>query len=231
MQTKTKLTLKQWSDADKPREKLLSQGADYLTDAELIAILIGSGNKKETAVELSRRILSDNSSNLNKLAKLSVNDLIKYNGIGEAKAISIVAALELGKRRAKAKIIEKNQILSPEDAFEYICPHLCDIKHEEFWTIFLDSANKIISRSKIAQGAVNQINIDIKIIIKKALDNYAVNMILCHNHPSENLSPSNSDINLTDKIKKAAELFNIAILDHIIVAGNKFYSFKEAQIL
>jgi DNA repair protein RadC len=231
MNQNKKLTIKDWDTLDKPREKLVLKGANHLSDAELIAILIGSGNKNETAVELARRILADNNSNLNKLAKLTVSDFIKYKGIGEAKAVSIVAALELGKRKAQAKIEQRKQIISNQDAFDYMCPILCDLTHEELWAIFLNNSSKIITRSKISQGSVNQINVDTKIIIKKALDNYATGIIICHNHPSGNPQPSNNDIDLTKRLKFAANFFDIKILDHIIIADNNFFSFNEAKIL
>lgn len=226
-----KKTIKDWSVEDKPREKLLLNGTQTMSNAELIAILIGSGNKELTAVDLAREILLDNNSNLNTLGKLSINELLKYKGIGKAKAVSIVAALELGKRRARSEIVEKKTINSPQNVYNYIYPLIGDLNHEEFWAIFLNQANKIIYSSKIGQGGINTTSVDIRILMKNALEKHAVGLILCHNHPSGNTEPSQADIQLTKKIIDAGNILDINILDHLIIAGKKFLSFKDESII
>ncbi len=224
-----KKTLKFWSDDDKPREKLMNKGISVLSDAELIAILIGSGNKEETAVELARRILMDN--DLNDLGKLSIKELTKYKGIGEAKAIAIVAAIELGKRRKSFEVYEKKIIESTTDIFEYMYPVLCDLEHEEFWAIYMNNSGKIIKRQKIAQGGITSTTVDLRLIMKSSIENLAVSIIICHNHPSGNVMPSEEDIKLTKKIKEACNTLNIKLLDHLIISGNNRYSFYESGIL
>ncbi|MBN2662731.1 MAG: DNA repair protein RadC [Bacteroidales bacterium] len=226
-----KKTIKDWSVEDKPREKLLLKGINTLSDAELIAILIGSGNKELTAVDLAREILLDNNSNLNNLGKLSIEGLLKYKGIGQAKAVSIIAALELGKRRAKSEIIELKKINSPQNVFNYMYPLIGDLKHEEFWAIFLNQANKIIYSSKIGQGGINSTTVDIRILMKNAIEKHAIGMILCHNHPSGNIQPSEVDIKLTNKILDAGKILNINIIDHLIISGNQFFSFKDEGLI
>ncbi|MBN2892372.1 MAG: DNA repair protein RadC [Bacteroidales bacterium] len=227
----TKKTLKEWSIDDKPREKLLSKGISSLSDAELIAILIGSGNKTETAVELARRILIDQKSNLNELGKQTVIDLTKYKGIGEAKAISIVAALELGKRRNYAEFIEKPQITEAIHVFNYMLPVFADLEHEEFWAIFLNNSNKIIKRIKISQGGITSTTVDVRLIMKSALDNIATSLIVCHNHPSGNMKPSEGDYLITQKISEAGKILNIKLLDHVIISSKEFYSFAENSLI
>ncbi len=226
-----KLSIKDWAEADRPREKLISKGINSLSDAEIIAILIGSGNRNESAVELSKRILNNLDNNLHELGKLNINELTNYKGIGEAKAISIIAALELGKRRKLSDIINKKAITCSKDAFEYFYTFLSDLQHEEFWVLFLSQANTIISSHKISQGGQNSTVIDVKIIIKLALEKNAMSMVISHNHPSGNLKPSEADINITKKIKNAAFLFDIGILDHIIIADNKYFSFADNELI
>ncbi len=220
-------SIKNWAADDRPREKLLSKGIETLSDAELIAVLIGSGNKEESAVELCKRILADNRNNLNETAKLSISDLQKYKGIGEAKAISIVAALELGKRRNMSEIIERKQIKSSKDIFKIFGQKLGDLPYEEFWLIILNRANKIIDMKRISSGGVSGTVTDIKIILKTALEKTASGIIVCHNHPSGNIKPSNADTNLTKKLKSACELVDISFLDHVIVSYGNFYSFAD----
>jgi len=220
-------SIKNWAADDRPREKLLSKGIETLSNAELIAVLIGSGNKEESAVELCKRILTDNQNNLNETAKLSISDLQKYKGIGEAKAISIVAALELGKRRNISKIIERKQIKSSNDIFKIFGQKLGDLPYEEFWMIILNRANKIINMKRISSGGVSGTVTDIKIILKIAVEKTASGIIVCHNHPSGNIKPSNADINLTKKLKSACELVDISFLDHVIVSYDNFYSFAD----
>lgn len=219
--------IKHWSEADKPREKLLLKGKDSLSDAELIAILIGSGNRRESAVELSRRILQSVSDNLAELSRLSVNDLMKFRGIGSAKAITIVAALELGKRRRSAEILQKRSIRSSKDAFESIYAQASDLSYEKFWIILLDQANQIIRIPEVSEGGVTGTVADPKKIFRLALENGATNLILCHNHPSGQLRPSEADIKLTHKMVSAGKLLDINVLDHIIVGRDDYYSFAD----
>lgn len=226
-----KTTIKDWAMDDRPREKLLNKGIESLSDAELIAILIGSGNRDESAVELSKRILSSYKNNLNELGKLTVADLQKFKGIGEAKAISIISALELGKRRKASEIIEKKQIKSSKDIFEIFANKLGDLPYEEFWIVILNRANKIIELKKISTGGVHGTVTDVKIIMKYAIEKTASSIIVCHNHPSGNIKPSKSDIEITNKIKKAGDFLDIPLLDHIIVSDSKYYSFTDENIL
>jgi DNA repair protein RadC len=226
-----KLSIKKWALEDRPREKMLKHGFSALSSAELIAILIGSGNLTESAVELSRRILSDFKNNLDHVGKSSVEKLKSYNGIGEAKAINILAALELGRRRILAD--DKNQIKinSSEDAYQYIKIELSDLTHEEFWVIYLDRANNAIDKSKISQGGISGTVIDVRIILKQAIEKLASSIILAHNHPSGNLSPSQSDLDITHKSSEASKLVDIKVLDHIIVAGNRFSSLADEGLI
>jgi len=220
-----------WAVEDRPREKMLKHGFAALSNAELIAILIGSGNLNESAVELSRRILSDYKNDLNALGKSSVEKLKIYNGIGEAKAINILAALELGRRRHQAEPANLTKINSSEDAFSYISLELSDLSHEEFWVIYLDRANNVIDKTRISQGGVSGTVIDIRIILKQAIEKLATSIILFHNHPSGNLSASSNDLEITKKATEAAKLFDIKVLDHIIVAGKKFMSFADDGLI
>lgn len=226
-----KLSIKKWSEDDQPREKLRALGRQILSDAELIAILIGSGNRNESAIELCKRILNDSHNNLNELAKLSVTDLMKFKGIGEAKAISIIAALELGRRRKSQEVLDKTQITSSNHLYEYIRPVLEDLPHEEFWVILLSRANKIIGKQLIGRGGISETTADIKLIFKKSIENLASAIILAHNHPSGNLKPSQSDINLTQKVKQAAQLFDINVLDHLIIGDGDYFSFNDEGVL
>lgn len=222
-----KLSIKNWSDKDKPREKLLEKGRQILSDAELLAILIGSGNRNESAIDLCKRILNQSENNLNELAKFSVQDLMKFKGIGEAKAISIIAALEIGRRRKSTEVLEKTSINSSKDLYHYIRPELEDLPHEEFWVILLNHQHKIIGKQLIGRGGVSQTTADIKLIFKIALEKLASAIILCHNHPSGNMKPSKSDIVLTEKVKSASEVLTINLLDHIIVGDSTYYSFAD----
>lgn len=220
--------IKSWAEDDRPREKLIEKGRHSLSDAELIAILIGSGTRKESAVELARRILKEAGSNdLNTLAKLTVNDLIKFNGIGEAKAVSIVAALELGRRRKDADVVTVQKISSSKDAFGFIHSQLLDIPHEEFWVILLNRANKIIRKELVSKGGISGTVVDSRLVFKPAIENLASGIILCHNHPSGNINPSIEDVKLTAKLVEAGRLLEISVLDHIIVTNNGYYSFAD----
>ncbi len=226
--TYQKLSIKDWAVEDRPREKLLSKGISSLSNAELIAILIGSGSRNESAVDVSKRILNDVSNNLNELGKLTIEKLKRdYHGIGEAKAISIVAAMELGRRRKLSEVKEKPKIAGSTDVFDLMHPILADLPHEEFWIILLNRANKVISTQKISQGGISGTVMDSKLIMKAAIDQLASSIILCHNHPSGNRIPSSQDKNVTLKMKEAGKIMDIPILDHIIVTEDGFYSFAD----
>lgn len=224
-------SIKNWATEDRPREKMLEKGREALSDAELIAILIGSGNNNESAVDLSRRILKDVDDNLIQLSQLSINDLMIYNGIGEAKAVSIAAALELGRRRRFAEVARQTFVKNSKDAFEYFYMHISDIEHEQFWVMLLTSANKVIKMAKVSDGGVNGTTADPKRIFKMALENNATALMLCHNHPSGNVLPSDSDKALTRNIVNGGKILEIKILDHIIVGIDKYFSFADSGLL
>lgn len=222
-----KITIKAWAEEDRPREKLLALGRRNLTDAELIAILIGSGSTTESAVDLSKRILHSCNNNLASLAKLSVQDLSKFKGIGEAKAISIIAALELGRRRKDTELLHEDKITTSRDAFNLLSPYFADLLHEEFWVLMLNKANKVINKNLISKGGQAGTVVDPKIIFKAALEHNAASILLAHNHPSGNLKPSQADLDLTKKLKAAGKLLDITVLDHLIFAGNSYMSFAD----
>lgn len=223
-----KLRITDWAEEDRPREKLLIKGVQALSDAELIAILIGSGNKHETAVELSQRILYSVKNNLNSLGKLSINELIKnFNGIGEAKAITIIAALELGRRRKNTEREKQTQITSGADIFNLFQPILGDLYHEESWILLLNSANKILKRLQVSKGGLNGTTIDIRMIMKESIENLATSIILVHNHPSGNLSPSCEDDDITTKLSVASSFVDIHMMDHVIISDQGYFSYKE----
>ena len=225
------LPIKAWAEEDRPREKLLLKGKHSLTDAELIAILIGTGNSGETAVDLARKILSGNSNDLNFLGKMNVQELQKYKGIGQAKAVTIVAAMELGRRRKESKEIKKEKLTNSREAVNIMQPLLGDLMHEEFWIIFLNRANGIIGKQQISVGGMSGTVADPRMIFKAALDQKAVSIILCHNHPSGNNQPSAADVQLTKNISEGGKVLEITVLDHIIVTQHGFYSFAdEGQI-
>lgn len=226
-----KLNIKSWAEEDRPREKLLLKGKNALSDAELIAILIGSGNKTETAVELSKRILTSVNNDLNQLAKLNLTDLMQFNGIGEAKAISIAAALELGRRRKESTEEKKIKISSSKNAYEAISDVLSDLPHEEFWVLYLNRKNEVIKRENISKGGVTGTVADGKIIFKNAINLLASAVVLCHNHPSGNLNPSQADIELTKKMKGIGVLMDTPVIDHIIVGNNNYFSFADENLL
>lgn len=225
------LNIKTWAEEDRPREKLLLKGKSALSDAELIAILIGSGTPKLTAVDVGKIILADVSNDLNELAKLSVKDLTKHPGIGEAKAISIVSALELGRRRKETVATAKTRITCSTDIYNYIKPQLLDLPHEEFWIILLNRANVVMKKESISSGGVAGTVADPKLIFKKALEQLASSIILVHNHPSGNIKPSAADIALTKKMKEAGGFLDLPILDHIIFTDNDYYSFADEGVL
>ena len=223
--------IKSWAEEDRPREKLLDKGRQVLTEAELIAILIGSGNRDETAVELSKRILSSTGNNLNELGKLNVTELIKFKGIGEAKAISIIAALELGRRRKETETVKREKVITSKDVFEIMKPSMMDLPHEEFWLLMLNRASAVIKKELISRGGVSGTVVDAKIIFKTAVEQYASSIIICHNHPSGNLKPSEADIRLTKNIKEAGKIMEISLLDHLIITEKGFYSFADEGII
>ncbi|WP_207427875.1 DNA repair protein RadC [Pedobacter sp. SYSU D00535] len=226
-----KITIKSWAEEDRPREKLLSQGRRSLSDAELIAILIGSGNREETAVELSRRILYSFDNDLDKLGRLSVNELSKFKGIGEAKAITIMAALELGRRRRESEKPQLSKITGSRDIYQLLNRYFSDLNHEEFWILLLNRANGVLSRHLISKGGQSGTIADPKIIFKSALENNAASIILAHNHPSGNLKPSQADISLTRKLREAGSFLDIAVLDHLIFTNSSYFSFADEGLL
>ena len=226
-----KLVIKEWAVEDRPREKLSKNGSRSLSDAELIAILIGSGNLDETAVELSRRILASVDNNLNELGRKSIEYLQTYKGIGEAKAITIVAALELGKRRKESEIKNKSKITGSKDVADYFQSMLGDLNHEEFWILLLDRGNKIMDSFRISEGGISGTVIDVRKILKVAIEKQASSIILCHNHPSGTLQASDADLKITRKITDASKIMDISVLDHVIIGNDKYYSFADEGIL
>ena len=229
METEDKrLTIRDWAEDDRPREKMLLKGPHTLSDAELLAILIGSGSKNETGVELSRRILHDCQDNLNELARLSIPDLCKrFKGIGPVKAISIQAAMEMGKRRRMSENLERKKISSSQHLFELFEPLLSDLPHEEFWVALLNSANKVLETKRLTQGGMRQTVVDIPMLLKMALEKSATVLVVAHNHPSGQNRPSHEDEIITKRIKAGCEAVGISLLDHIIVAQNNYFSFSD----
>lgn len=225
------LKIKKWSPEDRPREKLLLKGPSALSDAELIAILLATGTGNLSAVDLAKKLLQNANNNLHELAVCSARDMMRLKGIGEAKAITVVAALEIGRRRRDITDREKPKITSSRDAYEVIRPHLIDLPHEVFWVILVNRANRVIRLQQISQGGVAGTVADPKLIFKAALEELASGMIVTHNHPSGNLAASQADIDLTKKIKDAGRLLEIQLLDHLIIAGQKYLSFADEGLL
>ncbi len=230
MSEKVFMPISQWDIDDRPREKLLKNGISSLSNAELIAILLGTGTRNLSAVDLAKSILQTTGSNLHLLGKATINDLKKVNGIGEAKAITIMAALEIGRRR-KESDIEQTKITSSSHIAEIFSPILADLPHEEFWVVYLSRANNIISKVKHSMGGTSSTILDVKIIIKQALENLSSAIILVHNHPSGSLTVSNHDKSVTEKIKQAAKLFDISLYDHVIISDKKYVSFSDEGLL
>jgi len=228
---KNNLNIKAWAKEDRPREKLTLKGKSALSDAELIAILIGSGNRNETAVELSKKILSSINNDLNKLGKLTIPDLTKFKGIGEAKAITIISALELGRRRKDSEVEKRKSIKSSNDAYNIIADVLSDLPHEEFWVIYLNKKNEVLKKENISKGGIDGTIADTKIIFKHAIEHLASAIILCHNHPSGNLKPSNADIKLTKKLKETGIMLDTPVLDHLIIGEKNYFSFADEGII
>jgi len=227
---KGNLGIKSWAEEDRPREKLMLKGKSVLSEAELIAILIGSGSKNESAIDLAKRILISVHNNLNELGRLTINDLMKFKGIGEAKAISIIAALELGRRRREKEGLKRGKIMSSADIYEVMQP-IADLHYEEFWILLLNRSNRIIGKYNISKGGVNGTVTDSRIIFKFAIENLASSIVLCHNHPSGNYDPSDEDVKLTKKLRESGNIMDIPVVDHVIIANGGYYSFADEGIL
>lgn len=221
------LPITDWSDDDKPREKLMAKGREALSDAELIGILIGSGSRNESAVDLSKRILVS-AGNLNSLAKMSIAQLMQFKGIGDAKAVTIVAALELGRRRRAEGAVDLTKVTSSKIVFEIMQPIIGELAHEEFWVLFLNNSNKVISKSQLSKGGISGTVVDARLVFKLAFETGATGLILCHNHPSGSLIPSDADMQITKKLKTAGESIDVKVLDHLIITETKYYSFVDA---
>lgn len=221
-------SIKLWAEEDRPREKLLNKGTEALSNAELLAILIGSGSRKESAVDLCKRILESVDNSLDVLGRKTVLDYMQFNGIGEAKALTIVAAMELGRRRKLSEVQNVKQIKASCDIFDIMQPILADLEHEEIWAIYMNRANRVLNKRLISSGGLVSSVFDVRIVIRHAILMNATVLALCHNHPSGNAKPSHSDKMITDMLKKACGYFDISFIDHLIVAGNNFYSFSDA---
>ena len=231
MESNTHLSIKELAEDDRPREKLIAMGRHTLSDAELIAIILGSGSQNETAVQLARRMLSDHHNNINELAKLSVNDLIKYKGVGQDKAVNVAAAFELGRRRSDSQGIEKPKITSSAIAYQILNRRLSDLPHEEFWVLLLNRANQVVREEYLSKGGIAGTVVDIRLICKSAIVHSASGVVIAHNHPSGQVQPSEQDRSITKKLKEALKLLDIALLDHIIVGDQKYYSFSDEGLL
>jgi len=231
MEEYNNLSIRNWALEDRPREKMMLKGIQSLSESELLSLLIGSGTKKASAVELARQVLKMAGNNLDRLGKFAVSDLKKLNGIGQVRAITIVAALELGRRRKLTDTPEAMKISGSQDVYALMSPVLSDLAHEEFWVLFLNRSNRVIEKRKISQGGITGTVTDIRIILKLALDQLATSMILCHNHPSGNLQPSEADISITRRIKESASLMDISLLDHLIIAGKSYFSLADETMM
>lgn len=223
-----KLTIANWAEDDRPREKLERLGAASLSDAELLAILVGSGSTKEDAVTLMKRILGDCKNNLNTLGKLTIRELCQYNGVGPAKAITILAACELGKRRQLEKAEERPELTTATYIYNHMHPVMQDLDVEEFWVLYMNQAHRLIKKFKIAHGGISEVSVDVRIIIREAVLCNATIIAVCHNHPSGNIAPSKADEALTQQIKRACEVMRLHFMDHVIVTDGLYYSFHES---
>jgi DNA repair protein RadC len=223
--------IKAWAVEDRPREKLISRGISALTDGELIAILISSGNSKESAVELSRRIMDTVHHNLNELGKLNCDELKRFRGIGKAKAVTLLAAMEIGRRRNQSEALDNGQVKGSKDAANFLRPEIGDLSHEEFWVLFLNRQNKILDKKKLSQGGMTGTVIDVRLVMKLALEKHATSLIFGHNHPSGNLEPSDADRRITRQLKEAAALMEIPVIDHLIVTQSGYFSFADEGML
>jgi DNA repair protein RadC len=227
----TSFSIKNWSQDDQPREKLRDKGKAILSDAELIAILIGSGNREESAVALCKRIFASVDNNLNALGKLSIQQLMEFKGIGEAKAISITAALELGRRRRLEESLQLDKITSSRSVYDIMQPILGELPHEEFWILYLNNSNKVIHKNQLSKGGITGTLVDVRLVLKNALETGATALILCHNHPSGTLKPSQADKDITQKLKVAAQSLDIKVLDHLFVTEKAYFSFADEDQL
>jgi DNA repair protein RadC len=224
-------SIKNWSQDDQPREKLRDKGKAVLSDAELVAILIGSGSREESAVDLCKRILASVDHNLNALGKLSLTQLMEFKGIGEAKAITIAAAMELGRRRRLEDVVQLDKITSSRSVFDVMQPILGELPHEEFWILYLNNSNKVIQKNQLSKGGITGTLVDVRLVLKSALEVGATSLILCHNHPSGTLKPSQADKDITQKLKTAAQSLDIKVLDHLIITEKTYFSFADESIL
>lgn len=225
------MSIKFLAEDDRPREKFLLKGKNSLSDAELLAIILGSGSREESAVELARKILNSVQNNWHNLSLLHVGDLMKFKGVGEAKAISVATALEIGRRKASQEVPDRVQISCSKDSYNLLQPVLSDLQTEQFWVVFLNQNNRVITKMGLTSGGINQSVVDVRVLFKHALDHFATGMIIAHNHPSGNLQPSSHDINITKQIEKAGDLLQINLVDHIIIAQNSYYSFADQGLL
>lgn len=223
--------IKAWAVEDRPREKMIRRGISALTDGELIAILISSGNSKESAIDLSRRIMETVHHNLHELGKLNCDELTHFRGIGKAKAVTLLAAMELGRRRNQSEALENGQVKGSKDAANYLRPEIGDLSHEEFWVLFLNRQNKILGKQKLSQGGMTGTVIDVRLVLKLALEKHATSLIFAHNHPSGNLEPSDADRKITRQLKEAAALMEIPVIDHLIVTQSGYFSFADEGML
>ena len=231
MKNENKLTIPQWAISDRPREKFIVNGKSALSDTELIAILLRNGSGDESALDLAKRLLADNSNSLNLLADNSVANLTKIKGIGSVKAITLLAAFELGQRRRVEIVTQRKKISSATDILELMQPKLANLKHEEFWALYLNQAAALLRMENIGKGGLTSTPADVRLIMKQALELAATAIVICHNHPSGSLNPSQQDIQLTQQVKNAANIMNITLLDHVIIHKDNFYSFREDGIL
>lgn len=231
MESKHKLSINQWAQEDRPREKMMEKGASALSDAELLAILIGSGNTEESAVELMRRLLSACDNNLNSLAKWGVADYSRFKGMGPAKSVTVMAALELGKRRKLQEVKERSRIACSQDIYDLFQPLMCDLECEEFWVLLLNQAAKLIDRVRISAGGIDGTYADVRTILREALLQRATQIAVVHNHPSGNNRPSQADKILTEHIRKAADTMNIRLIDHVIVCEDNYFSFADEGLI
>ena len=225
------MSIKFLAEDDRPREKFLLKGKNALSDAELLAIIMGSGNREDSAVELGRKILNSVANNWHNLSLLSLSDLMKFKGVGEAKAISIAAALEIGHRRAAQEVPEKIQIRESKDIYKVLQPYLSDLQTEEFWAVFLNQNNRIVGKARLSAGGINQSVVDVRILFKTALEHLSTAITIAHNHPSGNLKPSQEDLRITKQIADAGKILNIQLLDHLIISQNAYLSFADENIL
>ena len=224
-------SIKTWKEDDQPREKLIKKGKASLSDAELIAILLGSGSRDESAVDLCKRILASVDNNLNAIGKLSIKQLMAFKGIGEAKAITIVGALELGRRRRMEDVLKQDKISSSRDVFNIMQPVIGELQHEEFWILYLNNSNKVLHKEQLSKGGITGTLVDIRLLLKTALELGAVALILVHNHPSGTLQPSEADKQITQKLKNAAQSLDIKVLDHLIITEKAYFSFADETLL